>query len=369
MDAKRMHALCLAGKIFLIALLTCPVLWAQDPPPAETPPPPAEAPPPAADAPPPGPVDVRQVQVKVWISETNETGVREIGSNLNFTRFVRGEEQSTSLQQIRSNTTTEGISTTTLPYPDEALFGKPMRPDISSATGLQTYSGAGIEFSIIKADYGTIDGMLQTMETRTDADLISKPELVVANGLKAVIKAGEQIPFQDVQYPKTAAGRGTPELQVNWRDVGMNMSLTPTIMPNDYIQLNIDTLEVSEVSRLDNLNGLKLPVFSSRSQTGVVFVPDGTTLVIGGLTSRSVLKSEQRIPFVGSIPLLGIPFRGRKSDAKLTSLLIFVAPTIVDMRAPTPQANSALHFWREHGSSWENQDRIESEVNAMESGL
>ena len=323
---------------------------------------------PAEPAPevPSGPPDVRQVQVRVWISETNEQGVRDIGANLNYTRFVRGVEQSGSLQQVTTNTFSpvDRFGATSLPYPDPTLFGPPMRPDLTPSTeGLQAVRGSGLEFSIISTDHGTLDGILQSLERRADMDLISKPELLVANNMQAVIKAGGQIPYQDVKYPK-----GVPELQVDWRDVGVNLSMTPIILSNNSIQLNIDQLEVSDITRIDNLRGVDLPVFSSRSQTGTVFVPDGTTLVIGGLSSRVVRQSERRVPVLGKIPLLGIPFRSRKSDAEVTSLLIFVSPTVVDMRAPSPQAKSALEFWRERGSEWANQQRIDREVDAMQSG-
>ena len=347
----------------ILFLAIAPNVLAQDAP-AEAAP--AAAPAPAAEAP-PAKADIRQVQVKVWISETNEKGIRDIGANLNFTRFVRGEEQSGSVQQVTTNTLNveERFGTATMPFPDATLFGAPLRPDLNNnlADGLSTVRGAGMEFSILSTDAGTIDGFFQSLEKRTDVDLISKPELLVANGMPATINAGGQIPYQDVTYPK-----GVPELQVNWQDVGVNLSLTPTVMPNDYIQLNIEQLEVSDISRIDNLRGVDLPVFSSRQQTGIVYVPDGTTLVIGGLTSRAVRKSERRVPVLGNIPLLGIPFRSRKSDAEITSLLVFVSPTIVDLRAPTPQAQSALTFWKERGSEWENRQRIEREIDALETG-
>lgn len=338
------------------------------PPPAEAAPPP---PPPAEAAPPPPPAapltDVRQVQVKVWISETTESGLRDIGANLNFTRFVRGVEQSGSVQGVESSTTNFGdkFGSVSLPYPDTAKFGDPMRPDLNNnlANGLQAYQGAGLEFSIIETSSGTLEGVFQSLEKHVELDLISKPELMVANTMPAIIKAGGQVPFQDVSYSGT-----TPTLKVAWRDVGVNLNLTPTIMPNDYVQLNITQMEVSDTARIDNIRGVDLPVFSSRSQAGVVFVPDGTTLVIGGLSSRIVRQSERRVPVLGRLPLIGIPFRSRKSDAEVTSLLIFVSPTVVDMRAPTPQAKSALAFWRERGSDWAHAQRIDREVDAMQSG-
>ena len=230
---------------------------------------------------------------------------------------------------------------------------------------MQTYSGAGLSFSILDAGAGTIDGILQAVERKSDADLISKPELIVANGQKAVIKAGGQVPFQDAKvtppYPA--------QLQVVWRDIGVNLDFTPAILPNNMVQLTLSQVEVSDVSRVENLRGVDLPVFSTRSQAGNVFVPDGTTLVIGGLSSRVVRNSEKRVPVVGSLPLVGIPFRSRKSDAEVRSLLIFVSPTIVDLRNPSSQAKSAMDFWREKGVEWVNAERIEAERKTMESGL
>ncbi|HOH41819.1 MAG TPA: type II and III secretion system protein [Candidatus Hydrogenedentes bacterium] len=323
---------------------------------------PAEAAPAAAP-----PVDVRQVQMKVWISETSEGGVRDLGANLDFTRFVRGQEMTGSVQQVTTSTINplSTFGTVAMPYPHQALFGAPLRPDLNPATTqLEAYPGLGLEFSILDADYGTIDGIFQSLETRSDLDLISKPEIMVANTLPATIKAGGQVPFQDVTFPSAAT-----RLQVSWRDIGVNLNLTPTIMPNNFVQLAITQLEVSDILSYENLRGADLPVFSTRSQSGVVFVPDGTTLVVGGLTSRTVRKTERRVPVLGSVPLLGIPFRSRKSEAQVTSLLVFVSPTIVDMRAPTPQAKTAMNFWRERGGEWTNRPRIDREVDAMQTGF
>ncbi len=342
------------------------------PAPAAAPAPtPAPAPAPAAaPAPPPLPplTDIRQVQVKVWISEINERGIREIGANLKYTRFVRGKETNGSLQQVNSRLIpNDRYGTVTLPYPDKDLFGAPLRPDLDNNlnNGLQDYAGAGVNFSILDTSDGTINGTLAAIERRSDADLISKPEMLVANGLPAIIKAGGSVPFQDAKvtppYPA--------QLQVAWKDVGVNMNMTPAILPNNMVQLTLTELQVSDVNRIENLRGVDLPTISVRSQTGLVMVPDGTMLVIGGLTSRVVRGTEQRVPILGKIPLLGIPFRYRKSDAETRSLLVFVAPTVVDLRAPTDTAKNALDFWKEHGAEWTNASQIKSEVDAMQSGL
>jgi general secretion pathway protein D len=164
-----------------------------------------------------------------------------------------------------------------------------------------------------------------------------------------------------VQYPK-----GTPELSVKWQDIGVSMQIVPTILPNDFVQLEIQQLEVTEVTGFENSRGIDLPRISKRSQTGFVQVPSGQTLVIGGLSSRVTRETERRIPVVGKLPLIGFPFRGRKSEAQVGHLLIFVAPTIVDLRHLTKDSHNALQFWQRHAGEWSSSERIQEEIEVMQ---
>jgi len=325
----------------------------------------------AAAAPAPDPAtlkDIRQVQVQVWISETSEQGLRELGANLRYSRFVKGQEQSGSVQQV--NTTlydpAPDFGRVTLPSPDRTLFPAPLRPDVlPTAEGLQTINGFGMTAGLVETGVGSLDTTFRGLERKADLDLISKPEVLVVNGGTAEIKAGGQVPYQDVKY--TAYGQ--PQLNVTWQDVGVNMKLKPTILPNNFLQIQFDQLEVSDVTRIENLRGVDLPVFATRTQTGTYIVPNSQTLVIGGLSSRIVRKGEKRVPLLGRLPVLGIPFRSRQSEANVTHLLVFVSPTLVDVRSLSKEGQSALNFWRRRGGEWANSDRIEQEMRSLESEL
>jgi len=364
-----------------IVLLSHFIVTAQNQQQEEPPPQPPTEQPPTPPSPPPL-EDIRQVQVQVWISETNENGLRKLGANLNFVRFYREREnEHIKIPQITTNTTDfQGdFSSVTLPTPspnppqppfvvpyNNPNFNEtPLRADLNpSVPGIQSYQGGGLTFSILTWDYGTLDGVFRALESKSEVDLISKPEILVINGTSAVIKAGGQIPYQSVV--RTAS---VPNLTVAWRDIGVNLELIPTILSNNTIQLDIKQLDVTDITRIDRLRGIDLPVFSKRSQTGFVLVPNGQTLVIGGLSSRNIRKSESRVPGIGRLPLLGIPFRSRRTQADITNLLIFVQPTIVDLRAMSQENASALRFWEKRGDKWENADKIENEIKAMEEDL
>ena len=131
------------------------------------PPPPVEAPPAAQQV-----EAIRQVQIQVWISETTEDGLRDIGTNLDYTRFVRGNENSGSVERISTRVFDPNSFQVTLPAADANPYADNVRltPDFPASVAqgstlqgdaITTQSGAGITFSIIDSGTGTIDGIAQ----------------------------------------------------------------------------------------------------------------------------------------------------------------------------------------------------------------
>jgi type II secretory pathway component GspD/PulD (secretin) len=204
--------------------------------------------------------------------------------------------------------------------------------------------------------------VFRAAERKSDVEIVSKPEVLVMNQGTATIQAGGEVPYQSLAYD----AKGIAQLGIEFQPVGANLTIVPTILSNNMIQLHLQQLDVSEVARIDNLRGIDLPVFSKRSQTGFVTVPNGQTLVIGGLNSRVVRKSERHLPVIGAVPILGIPFRARKSEVTFSHLLIFVTPTVVDLRDMGDDARSALEFWRTRSGDYQFADRIDQEVAVMQ---
>ncbi|MFO7774329.1 MAG: type II and III secretion system protein [Candidatus Hydrogenedentota bacterium] len=312
-----------------------------------------------APEPEPGPANIDQVQIQVWISETTEDGLRQLGANLDYRRFIDGEEQTGSLERVGTQTfdPLNLEQRVTLPAPGNRT---PIRPDLEGGLGdgVQTQRGAGLTFSIIEAGRGTLEGVFRSLERRTDIDLISKPELVVVDQGQASIHAGGEVPFQGIEY-----NRAEPIMNVRWENIGVDLILQPVILSDAMVQVNLERLRVKEVVRIDNIRGVDMPVFSERSQSGQVIVPNGQTLVIGGLSNRVLRQTERRVPILGRVPLLGIPFRARDAEAESTHLLMFVSPTIVDLRDLRPEAESAMSFWREE--RWRQMDRIDQEKRLL----
>lgn len=326
---------------------------------------------------PPAEGDISQVQIEVWISETGEQGLRDIGANLYYHRFVRGQEESGSVERVVTNVfdprdpkfsvtvptpstpnnspVFEGVT----PPPDGDVL-RPDRVDNRIDNGVQTQSGAGITFDIIDAGRGTINGVFRAIEQTSDVDLISKPEVLVSNGQPALIHAGGEVPVQDIAYNN----KGDAQLNVKWEKIGVEMDLVPTILADNLVELNLVKMEVRDILRIDNIRGVDLPVFSTRKQSGPVVVTSGETVVIGGLTSRVDRRSESRVPIVGDLPFIGVPFRGRQTESSISTLLIFLSPTIVNLRDLKEESINALNFWQRN--EWQYRERIEREVQVLQ---
>ena len=316
-----------------------------------------------AEAPPPAPLaSLDQVQVQVWITETTENGLRELGTNLQYTRVVRGVEQNGTVEEVRTSVFNPSNPqfNVTMPVPDDRYFTTLRDDPANPFAGETDQYGGGVIANVISPGYGQIDAAFRGVEQKADVDLISKPEILVVDNGEAQIHAGGQVPYQNIAYND----KGVGQLKVTWQDIGVNLNLQPQILPNDTIKLNITELNVSDVVRFDTIRGIDLPVFANRSQTGEVLVENGQTLVIGGLSSRVIRKTERRVPILGRIPLLGMAFRGRTSEAVNSHLLIFVSTTIVNLRELSPEAERALTFWQDR--RWENSERISKEIAFMQ---
>lgn len=172
-----------------------------------------------------------------------------------------------------------------------------------------------------------IQALLQALQSTADANVLSTPQLLTLDGQKAEIVVGENRPFP---MGRTVTTGGNVTTAVERRDVGITLRLTPRIMANDYVQLDIFQ-EISSVTEAAQESaGVPLgPVTNKRSASTTVLVKDRQTILIGGLIRDNIVQTTKKVPLLGSIPLLGWLFKFESQRVEKTNLLIFITPTIV----------------------------------------
>lgn len=165
---------------------------------------------------------------------------------------------------------------------------------------------------------------LKMLETEGKAQLLSNPKVIVQAQSQANFVVGGEQP-----YP-TANGNGT--VTTDFKKFGVIMNIVPVINPNkkDTIRAELQ-LEVSNVdfSKTVQVGNTAVPSVVTRQIQTAVEVKSGETLVIGGLKSSTKNSSKTKIPFLGSIPLIGLLFTQTTVTETQQSLFLFVTMEIV----------------------------------------
>lgn len=165
---------------------------------------------------------------------------------------------------------------------------------------------------------------LKMLETEGKAQLLSNPKVVVQAQSQANFVVGGEIP-----YP-SANGQGT--VTADFKKFGVILNIVPVINPNkkDAIRAEMQ-LEVSNVdfSRTVQVGNTAVPSIVTRQIQTAVEIKSGETLVIGGLKSSSKNIAKSKVPFLGSIPILGLLFTTSSIIEEQKSLFLFVTMEIV----------------------------------------
>ncbi len=177
---------------------------------------------------------------------------------------------------------------------------------------------------------GDIAFELQAAETKGDAQILAEPKLLAVDGEEASFNVGNEVPV-----PSDVGQYG--QIAYDFKKTGVILNFTPTIMEKTgRIKLKLAP-EVSEIDRsagvMDAQNAVVIPGFKTRKVETTVELMDGETLVIAGLLNNSSSKTNNQVPFLGDIPIIGILFKKMEDTKNDTELMIFITPRIVD--APT----------------------------------
>ncbi|MBU1053894.1 MAG: hypothetical protein KKC46_08700 [Proteobacteria bacterium] len=217
-----------------------------------------------------------------------------------------------------------------------SLLSGTITPTLDSATGqisnIITTLPSGTAFAaVIRPDrYGTV---LNAFASQGKLNILASPHILAMDNKEAKIEIGEEIPiatgFQ--QQPSTSTTTGTTAFvaagQIQYRTTGVLLTVLPSITEKNKVKLKINQ-EISNRGVDIALAGITSPSFTKRKAETIGVVEDGHTLVIGGLISEQTNSSEEGIPFLSKVPLLGSLFGVTSDETKKTELLIMVTPHV-----------------------------------------
>lgn len=209
----------------------------------------------------------------------------------------------------------------------------PTLPQLIGSTitqGLMSNLGASpagaVALSILNAGY-LLDIELSAMQTQGRGEVISNPRIVTSNQREAVIRQGQEVGYVTIQ-PATAGGVPTPSVQ--FKDVLLEMKVTPTITNDGRVFLNLN-VKKDEIERFIPTGIGEVPLISTREVNTAVLVDDGQTVVVGGVYEFRDREDASKVPFLADIPFLGNLFKKKGRSKEKAELLIFVTPKVLEV--------------------------------------
>ena len=170
--------------------------------------------------------------------------------------------------------------------------------------------------------------LLRALRGDSNTNILSTPSLVTLDNEEAEIKVGQEVPFLTGSFTNTGGNTGAvnPFQTVERKDVGLTLKITPQINEGETVQLKIDqetsSINSSATSSLDLIT-------NKRTLTSSVLIENGDILVLGGLIDDQETDSQQSVPLLGKIPLLGALFRSESKTKDKRNLMLFIRPIIL----------------------------------------
>lgn len=268
------------------------------------------------------PVD--QVIIEARIVIATETFAREVGAKFGINGAVGKDGDRSSLGFGGSATASSGNAVTRGNDPNtRGAITRNLNVDL----GVQNPAGA-LALSILNAGY-LLDVELSAMQEEGRGEVISNPRVVTSNQREAVIRQGQEVGYVTVTQG-AGAGGNVAQQTVQFKDVLLEMKVTPTITNDGRVFLNMN-VKKDEVEDFVQAEIGSVPLINKREVNTAVLIEDGQTVVIGGVYEFRDRSDVQKVPFLGDIPFLGNLFKKKGKNKEKAELLIFVTPKVLQV--------------------------------------
>jgi len=217
-------------------------------------------------------------------------------------------------------TLTDQLSMGTQFFLNSGKSGFKLAPDSSGAIG-----AIAPGFSYLW-QAGSAQLVVDALKGVTDVNVVSAPTMMVLDNETAKLQVGDQVPVITSTSQSTVTTDSPVINTVEYHDTGIILSVTPRIsggMVTMELQQEVSQVTTTTTSSIDS------PTFQQRRFYSSVSVGDGETLLMGGLISTQRTKSNQGVPYLSDVPVLGVLFGQRSDTNNRTELMVMITPHIV----------------------------------------
>jgi general secretion pathway protein D len=286
-------------------------------------------------------VQVEAIIVEIDVNKSSSLGVQWLldgGNNYGYGVTNLPTSGGASIVDLAATVLSATGATTTVPT--TGTTG-------TTAGGISSSTvGTGATFALGTYNANTKKGfaaLIQAIRSDGSSNIISTPSLITMNNEEAEVKVTQEIPLITGSYSSSTAsvsGTTSPFTTIQREEVGTILKVTPHINEGNSVQLKIEQEDSSPGAKLANSADIST---NKRSIKTTVLIEDGGVIVLGGLMSDTVSESEDRVPGLGAIPLLGNLFKSRSGSRQKKNLLVFIRPKIL-RDADATETTSELQY-------------------------
>jgi len=262
-------------------------------------------------------LDIRRAQVLVEaiIVDVQVTKDAELGVN-----WAVWSEDSSNIPLGTFQSPVGGVNLAQLAQAVDNPSSAPQALGTGTTFGIGRIAATGVNFA----------AMIRALQGDSNTNLISTPSAVTMDNQEAQIKVAQEVPFITGQYTNTGSGQGdvNPFTTVQRQEVGTILKITPQLnQGGQLVQLKIN-IESSALSGSTGDAGSAIT--NKRTIDTNVLIEDGGIVVLGGLIQDGDRRGEQRVPYLGRIPVIGALFKTRSRNYEKRNLMVFIRPKILD---------------------------------------
>lgn len=199
---------------------------------------------------------------------------------------------------------------------------------IAEGTAAAIPNGLTLGIGRFNSDSINFGALIRALQGDGATNVLSTPTLLTLDNKEAEIVVGQEVPFITGSYTNTSGGSTptNPFQTVNRKEVGIKLRVKPQINEGNTVKLDVeqkvDSLAASSSGAVDLIT-------NTRSIKTTVLVDDRDIIVLGGLITDDLKQSEEKVPLLGDLPLLGNLFRYKSTSKDKTNLMVFLRPVIM----------------------------------------
>ena len=172
-----------------------------------------------------------------------------------------------------------------------------------------------------------MEAAVMALGSQSKVKIVSAPKITTVENGTAMLQVGDQVPIVTQTAQSTLTTSAALVNTVEYKDTGVMLQVTPHITAGDHIVMDVSQ-QVSSVSKTST-SGIDSPTISQRQMQSRLIVPEGTVVALGGLISSQESGSDQGVPGLKNVPLIGNLFKGTTKSLDRTELVVLLQARVI----------------------------------------